>query len=289
MEHDFNPDELTFGFVGLGLIGGSMAKALRSTYKNCTIIAYNRSPQPRIMATEDGTVNIATDKIDLCFKKCDFIFLCTPVRYNEDYLKILSEIIKPECIITDVGSVKGNIHSAVANAGLENNFIGGHPMAGSEKTGYEHSSASLCQNSIYPVTPTSKTTEAALSHYLKILTDIGFKPVIMSCDEHDFTAAAISHVPHLIAAELTLLARDNEDENMYMQKLASTGFKDTTRIAASSADVWQQICMTNSENISKLLEQYIEKLTNLNNSIKKRESQAVYDLFMESKEYRDRF
>lgn len=289
MENDFNPNNLTFGFIGLGLIGGSMAKAFRYKYKDCTIIAYNRSEKPRIMALNDGTADMVTDTVDDSFGKCDFIFLCTPVEFNEYYLDILSKIIKPDCIITDVGSVKGNIHTAAQKAGLEKNFIGGHPMAGSEKTGYEHSSARLCEGSIYPITPTNLTDSNALDKYINILKGVGFKPIIMTCEAHDFTTAAISHIPHLIAAELVLLAKDNEDENMYMQKLASTGFKDTTRIAASSAFVWQQICMANSENISDLLGQYIEKLKTLKNVIDNKDENAIHELFTESKKYRDKF
>ncbi len=289
MENDFNPDNLTLGFIGLGLIGGSMAKAFRDKYKNCTIIAYNRSEKPRIMALNDGTANIVTDVIDETFSKCDFIFLCTPVQFNEHYLDILSKIIKPDCIISDVGSVKGNIHKAVESSELERNFIGGHPMAGSEKTGYEYSKASICNGAIYPVTPTKHTKKSDLAKYISLLEGIGFKPIIMTCNEHDYTTAAISHLPHLISAELALLVRDNEDDNLYMQKLAATGFKDTTRIASSSAEMWQQICMTNTENISDLLGDYIKRLQKLKTALDNKDGNAIYKLFEESKEYRDKF
>ena len=289
MENDFNPNEMTFGFIGLGLIGGSMAKALRSKYKDCTIIAYNRSEMPRTMALNDGTADIATNIIDESFGKCDFIFLCTPVEFNEQYLEILSKLIKHDCIITDVGSVKGNIHHAAKAAGLEQNFIGGHPMAGSEKTGYENSCAALCQGSVYPVTPTCRTDKNALDRYIFILEAIGFKPVIMSYEAHDAAAAAISHLPHLAAAQLVLLAKDNEDENMYMKKLASTGFKDTTRIAASSTDVWQQICITNRDNISEMLSQYIGGLEKIKAALDNKDEEFIYNLFTESKKYRDTF
>lgn len=289
METDFNPNNLTYGFIGLGLIGGSMAKSLRQAFPDCTIIAYNRSEKPRTMAASDGTANIVTDMVDNNFALCDFIFLCTPVEFNETYLDKLSSIIKPGCIITDVGSVKGNIHKAVSDRHMDNLFIGGHPMAGSEKTGYEYSDAALCYGAIYPVTPTSESLEADIENYIKIIKAMGFKPVIMTPETHDKTAAAISHLPHLISAELTLLVRDNETNEKYMQLLASTGFRDTTRIAASSPDVWSQICMTNASNISDLLNQYIMRLTNLKEAIDKRDKIAIENLFTESKKYRDLF
>lgn len=289
MKNDFNTDNLILGFIGLGLIGGSMAKAFRAAYKDCTIIAYNRSEAPRSMALSDGTASIVTDKVDSSFSRCDFIFLCTPVEFNESYLKILADIKKDGCIISDVGSVKGNIHAAAAAAHLESCFIGGHPMAGSEKTGYEYSSAALCHGAVYPVTTTPSNSQADIDRYIQLISGIGFKPILMSAASHDFTAAAISHLPHLAAAELALLAHDNEDKNNYMQKLASSGFRDTTRIAASSADVWQQICMSNSENISELLGQYIDRLSELKAALDAKDKEFIEKLFTESKRYRDMF
>ena len=129
-------EHITFGFVGIGLIGGSVAKALRRVYPSCKIIVYNRSAEPRVMAINDGTANIAVPQVNETFNECDYIFLCNNVEKNVEYLKILKDIIKDDCIITDVGSVKGNIHKAVEELGLQKNFIGGHPMAGSEKTSY---------------------------------------------------------------------------------------------------------------------------------------------------------
>ena len=280
---------MEIGFIGLGLIGGSMAKAFRKIYKECTIVAYNRSELPRKLSLEDGTVDIATDRIDERFSNCDFVFLCTPVQFNESYLEAVSKYVKQSCIITDVGSVKSNIHSVAEKLNLGSHFIGGHPMAGSEKTGYEHSSAKLCEGAIYPITPSPESSKEDIDKYYKLIASIGFKPVVMSYEEHDKVAAAISHLPHLAAAKLTLITQKNENENNYMQLLASTGFKDTTRIAASSADVWQQICIANSKNISELLNQYIDELIELRDALDKKDSDYIHKLFTDSKEYRNKF
>src|SRR5574344_1574404 len=147
--------KLTIGFIGLGLIGGSIAKGIRHKYKNFTIIAYNRSERSRIMAKDDGTATIVTDQIDENFSNCDYIFLCTPVEHNVIYLEQLKDLIKDDCIITDVGSVKQNIHKSVECLNMTRNFIGGHPMAGSEKTGYENSNIYLLENAYYALTPTN--------------------------------------------------------------------------------------------------------------------------------------
>ena len=162
-------NKMTYGFVGLGLIGSSIAKAFRRTYKDCRIIAFNRSEHARVLALQDKVADYATDSIDEHFGECDYIFLCTPVEYNEYYLRKLKSIIKPSCIITDVGSVKTNIHKVVIEEALEENFIGGHPMAGSEKTGYENGTASLCENALYAITPTALSLPEKVEEYKSLV------------------------------------------------------------------------------------------------------------------------
>lgn len=282
-------NNLTIGFIGLGLIGGSIAKGIRNSFKNFTIIAYNRSEKARIMAKEDGTADIVTDKIDQQFAACDYIFLCTPVEHNVLYLNQLKELIKSNCIITDVGSVKQNIHNAVEQLELSENFIGGHPMAGSEKTGYENSSIYLLENAYYALTPTKSTPTDKLNELTNIVKTLGAIPVVLDYAEHDYAVAAISHVPHLIAASLVNLVKDNDSEHETMKLLAAGGFKDITRIASSSPDMWQQICSTNKENIVNLIDKYIISLSNIRNSISHNLSQDVFELFNKSGEYRNSF
>ena len=161
-------EHITFGFVGIGLIGGSVAKALRRVYPSCKIIVYNRSAEPRVMAINDGTANVAVPQVNETFNECDYIFLCTPVEKNVEYLKILKDIIKDDCIITDVGSVKGNIHKAVEELGLEKNFIGGHPMAGSEKTSYTYANDRLVENAYYAITPTDAVSKERVEEFTEM-------------------------------------------------------------------------------------------------------------------------
>ncbi|MBR2213129.1 MAG: prephenate dehydrogenase [Eubacterium sp.] len=276
-----------FGFIGIGLIGGSIAKTLRKVYPDCTISAYNRGEDARIQAKADGTANVVTDKVDDTFKDCDYIFLCTPVEKNTEYLQVLKDIIKDDCIITDVGSVKGNIHKVVAELYMEDNFIGGHPMAGSEKTGYENSHNHMLENAFYAITPTEKSPADKVDEYKQIVTDMGAIPIIFTPEEHDHTVATISHLPHLIASSLVNLVKDNDSKEEYMKTLAAGGFKGITRIASSSADMWEQICMTNSEEISKMLEKYIESLSEVKDELDNHRAKEIHDMFVESKDYRD--
>ena len=278
---------ITAGFIGLGLIGGSLARAFKKADPSIYIIAYNRSHASLDAAVADKVVDKGTYEVDDTFKACDIIFLCTPVEHNSTYLSILKDIISPGCIITDVGSVKGFIHDTVKELDMEDCFIGGHPMAGSEKTGYSASSDVLLENAYYAITPTPKTSDASLQFYLDLVKMTGAIPIVTAPDKHDYAVAGISHIPHLIASGLVNLVKDNDTDDELMRMLAAGGFKDITRIASSSADMWSQICVTNTEQIVKLLDCYINSLTEIRNSVASGDRQAIFDMFVSSKEYRD--
>lgn len=287
---DFNNINIKLGIIGLGLIGGSLAKAFREALPHSVIVAYNRRLEPRKMAIEDGTADIVTAEVDASFSDCDYIFLCTPVEFNEIYLKKLKSIIKEDCIITDVGSTKSNIHEAVKAENMEVNFIGGHPMAGSEKTGYEFSNAWLFKNAYYAITPTDRTDNIKLQELIHMVKLIGARPIVIEEYKlHDYAVAGISHLPHIIAAQLTNLVKSMDTEDSLMKTLAANGFKDTTRIAASSPEMWQQICMTNTENIVMLLDKYINQLIETRDKIENGDGAYVYNMFEQSSEYRNQF
>ena len=281
--------DLTIGIIGLGLIGGSIAKALRAAPEHHTIIAYNRSEKARLAALEDGTADLVADQVDDRFSDCDYIFLCTPVEHNLEYLSIIRSFLSPKCIITDVGSVKGNIHAAIEKMGLSDHFIGGHPMAGSEKTGYDHSDSHLLENAFYALTPTKNVRKEQVDELFHLVRTLGAIPVLLDATEHDYAVAAISHVPHLIAATLVNLVKQNDSDKETMKLLAAGGFKDITRIASSSPDMWQQICSTNRDNIVTLLDQYIRSLEILKNNLLCNVPHCIYDLFECSRAYRDSF
>lgn len=280
---------MEFGFVGFGLIGGSIAKALKIAHPNCTITATTRTLSVLEPAKKDGIVDNIVPSVNESFSNCDYIFLCTPVITITQYLKQLKPFIKKSCIITDVGSVKGAIHQAVTELDMEENFIGGHPMAGSELTGYINSSADIMINAKYVITPTKKTTQEQLQAYIQLVKDCKAYPVVMDFCLHDYTVAGISHVPHIISASLAKLVMDNDDSSHYMHLLAAGGFKDTTRIAASSPEMWDQICATNSEAICELLTKYIDLLTDVRDNINNKTDGYVSDLFDTSRKYRNTF
>jgi prephenate dehydrogenase len=278
---------ITIGFIGLGLIGGSMAKAIRKIHPDYTIVAYNRTKEVALKAKQEGVIDIICEEQDSHFANCDFIFLCTPVEQNIKYLSYLKGIIKRDCILSDVGSVKGIIHKQVNELGLSGSFIGGHPMAGSEKTGYENSNSHLLENAYYILTPGEEVSLPMISSYVELVSSIHAIPLVLTYEEHDYITAGISHLPHLIASTLVNLVKNLDNEEEHMKMIAAGGFKDITRIASSSPTMWEQICMENPENISKVLDEYIRLLIQVRYDVDHHNKGAIYQMFSTSRDYRD--
>lgn len=280
---------LTYGFIGLGLIGGSIAKAIKSKLPNSNIIAYDTNAASLELAQKEGVIQKACSAIDESFKSCDYIFLCAPVSYNDENLIALKQHLSAHTILTDVGSVKTGIHEQIAAIGLEEQFIGGHPMTGSERFGYANSKASLFENAYYILTPTAKTAADKVQAYQTLVETIDAIPLILTYKQHDYVTAAISHLPHVIAASLVNLVKNADSKEGIMKMIAAGGFKDITRIASSSPTMWQQICLTNTDNIVALLTQYIDDLTAFRRGLEQKEPDGLYCFFDTARTYRESF
>lgn len=289
LESDFK-SEFKIGFIGFGLIGGSIARALKKIDNSFYLFAYDYhkdKPSTDLLAAQsDGVLNAITSSLDEHFPECDLLFLCAPVLSNINYLKQLKPILKSTCILTDVGSVKGNIHTAVKNLGMDAQFIGGHPMTGSEKTGYLNSYALLMENAYYILTPSPTAPEEMVTELHGLVEKMGSIPILLDPYEHDKITAAISHVPHIIAAQLVNLVRDSDDEAENMRVLAAGGFKDITRIASSSPIMWQNICLTNATDIKHLLDRYITSLQEASDALVFMDEDYLYRMFDSAGEYR---
>ncbi len=289
LESDFKSD-FKIGFIGFGLIGGSIARALKKINKNYYLFAYDYhqdKPSSDLKAAlADGVLDSVTTTLEECFPDCDLLFLCAPVLSNIKYLRQLKPLLKPSCILTDVGSVKSNIHKAVNELGMSSQFIGGHPMTGSEKTGYLNSYALLLENAYYILTPSIEAPDFMLHILHDLVKNMGSIPIVLDPYEHDKITAAISHVPHIIAAQLVNLLRESDDETEKMRSLAAGGFKDITRIASSSPIMWQNICLTNSSDIKQLLDQYIRSLKEASKALERQDEKYLYEMFDKAGEYR---
>jgi prephenate dehydrogenase len=288
-ESDFKSD-FRIGFIGFGLIGGSIARALKKINPGYYLIAYdyhqNKPSSDLQEALNDQVLDQVTPLLSEGFPDCDLVFLCAPVLSNIEYLRQLKPLLKSNCILTDVGSVKTNIHEAVEELGLAAQFVGGHPMTGSERTGYLNSYALLLENAYYILTPTTKTPDRMTQTLYQLVKCMGSLPIILDYREHDKITAAISHVPHIIAAQLVNLVREADDEAEKMRALAAGGFKDITRIASSSPVMWQNICLTNTNEIKKCLDRYISTLQVASEALNNHDGDYLYKMFDTAGEYR---
>lgn len=275
------------GFIGLGLIGGSIAKAIRQYYPDYEIVAFDKNKETLALATQESIINVACTSIDDNFQKCDYIFLCAPVAFNTAYLKQMLPYLHDSLILTDVGSVKTPIHEEIIRLDLEKYFIGGHPMAGSEKSGFSNAKALLIENAYFILTPSAAVSEAQIAAYHDFVESLHSIPLVMDYREHDYVTGTISHLPHIIASSLVNFVKDTDTENELMKLLAAGGFKDITRIASSSPTMWQHVCTQNRENISYILGNYIETLKAAKDYVDNEDEQKIYDMFDHSRNYRN--
>lgn len=275
------------GFISLGLIGGSLAMAIRERYPDAEIIAYNRSKEPLDKALSDGVIDKGVQQIDDSFADCDYIFLCAPVETNISFFNALKPYITDKTVLTDVGSTKENIHKAVTELLPDAHFIGGHPMAGKEKSSYFNASSDILRGCYYFITPSKKATEDDISNMEKLIASLKCRPITVEPKKHDFIVGAISHVPHMAAYTLVKLVQDKDTPEKYMRITAAGGFKDITRVASSDPTMWEEICLANKDNLTGLMDEYISKLQEIRELISKGDGESLHRIFKEAKEYRD--
>ena len=262
------------GIIGLGLIGGSLAKCFRARINHVKIVAVNRSEQSLIDAKAEGVIDDYSLNDMSIFSDCDIVFVCTSVDKIPHYAEKLLPYIKKDCIITDVGSTKKVIYNEMLKF-KDINFIGGHPMAGSEKTGYKSAKEHLFENAFYLLTPNENISDKMLEDMTYLAKLTGAVPLILNPD------------CHIIASALVNTVKELDDENKYMHALAAGGFKDITRIASSSPEVWSSICNDNREKILEVLSVFRKNIEKIEAELKHKDS--LYSFFDEAKDYRDTF
>ena len=277
----------TIGFYGLGLIGGSIAKAIRKSDPEWHLIAYDTDRDTLALALSQNIIDGVCEEGDVRLLNADYLFLCAPVEFNIEFLEKSHHLISENCIVTDVGSVKGIIHDKAAQLGIQSHFIGGHPMAGSEKSGYVSSNERILENAYYMITPGEDTPLERITDFTELVRQMGAIPMVVTPEEHDFITAGVSHLPHIIASSLVNLVSMLDNDEEYMKTVAAGGFRDITRIASSSPVMWQQICLENQENISNVLDDYIRLLIQIRYFIDNKDGESLFNLFASSRDYRD--
>jgi prephenate dehydrogenase len=268
--------------VGIGLLGGSLAIAMKKNHLAREVVGVSRRQAALQFAVKNKIIDHGISNIVKAVENADFVILATPIQTILSLLGTLGPHLKRGCIVTDVGSTKTSIVQA-AQKHLPGHvlFVGGHPLAGSEKKGVEFSDPALFNQSFCLLTPTDKTNRGALDKVNEVWTRVGANVKTLTPDEHDAILAYTSHIPHLLAYGLI-----NTIPSQYLM-YGSTGLKDTTRIASSSPEVWNDICMQNSKNILKSLDEFVGVLANYRKAIVTRDESTVTDFFKKAKEKRD--
>ncbi|MQN00705.1 MAG: prephenate dehydrogenase [Lachnospiraceae bacterium] len=281
---NFNPRKIVF--VGLGLIGGSVAKAIHATYPDIRLYATAGHKKTVEEAHADGLILNDDLLSDEEIADADVIFLCSPVLINIQYLSRIKPYLNSSTLITDVGSVKNDISREIDRLGLSDQFIGGHPMTGSENTGYSYSDPSFLENAYYLLTYQSAKAKEIVPYFDKFISSLGAVTMVLEPKEHDFAVACISHLPHVISASLVNLVKNNDKDDL-LKTIAAGGFKDITRISSSSPVMWENICLSNKDAILKLIDEYEDVLDSFKSVIESGDGSRIREKFQAAKDYRD--
>lgn len=271
--------------VGTGLIGTSIAMA--SVRAGETVRGFDADPDALARAAErSGLTPSAT--LEESVTGATLVFVCTPIP---ELPGLVSEILRlaPDAIVTDVGSVKTTVMSGVdttADPAHLDRFIGGHPMGGSERSGPDHASASVLDGVVWVLSPAPGVPEATVARLATWVEKIGARPVPMDPERHDRLVAVVSHLPQVASTALMGLAAAEEAGEPEILLLAAGGFRDLTRLAASSPHLWSDILLANGDAIARAIDLYVGRLTRLRNLIRRAEAAEVERAFGEAKRAR---
>lgn len=249
-----SPEQRPFRRVaiyGVGLLGGSIGAALRSRFPEIEVVGVGRSETKLHAAIDRGQLTAATTDQREAAGTCDLLIFCTPVNEIPTGVTFIADACRPGTLITDVGSTKSMICEELYElTGDRVEFVGAHPIAGSDKTGAEHARADLFEGRMCVVTPRPNNSRAAVNRVVAFWQSVGLKVTLMSPAEHDAALSVTSHLPHLVAAALAQQLAPS------LVPFAATGFRDTTRIAAGSPELWTAIFQSNKASVLDALTRF---------------------------------
>ncbi len=273
--------------AGLGLIGGSIAMTIDKT--KYEVIGYDLNKDSVDYAFQQEIISRKSEDFLREAEQAHIIILAAPISQTISLLKELDPVeFKHSVIISDVSSVKGSITDCAKQLKNEKiTFIGGHPMAGSHKTGITAAKAHLFENAIYCLTPLNKEKKSELISLKEVLRGTKSNFLVLNPNEHDEMTSVISHFPHLIASSLVHQAKKWEEVHHYLPELAAGGFRDITRIASSNPKMWQDIFSHNGDKMSRLLQDWINEMVTLKEFLDKNHSEAMVNYLKQAKDYRD--
>ncbi len=268
--------------VGLGLIGGSLGLALRGTPQVKTVNGFDIDSQTIHQALQIGAIDTSVT-LTAGVAQADVIIICAPLRFYAGIIEEIKPHLKPGCIVTDVGSTKQPVMQLFEHM-PENIFcIGGHPMAGAEIKGINGADRYLFENAVYVLTPGENIPRQQLNFLSELLSATGARIRIMPAFMHDQLVATVSHIPHLSAVALVHLTGGRDEDLM----MAAGGFRDTTRIASSTPELWEDILFTNRDILLDKLDEFIAQLADIKSALQAGDIQAMHEKLSRAKGIRD--
>ena len=274
--------------IGIGLIGSSIARAIKKKNLSKRICIFSRSQKTINKAKKLKLGNIYTTHLKQSVKNSDLVILCTPLSTYETILKKISNNIMVNAILSDVGSVKlsvDKIFSKFLNKGFH--IIPAHPIAGTEKSGPEAGFAELFVRRWCVLTPSNNYDKKSLNKIQKLWINLGSKTLIMKPENHDKILALTSHMPHLISYSIvSSVLNINAKEKSKVIKFSAGGFRDFTRIASSDAIMWKDIFLNNKKNLLKTVKEFEKSLNLIKNLIKTNKSKKLLNIFSKTKQIR---
>jgi prephenate dehydrogenase len=276
--------------IGVGLIGGSLARALREAGAVGEVVGCGRGRENLERGVALGVIDRYSHDVADAVQGADLVFVAVPLGAMRDTFAAMRGHLAPDAVVTDGGSAKGSV-VADARAALGEAvkvFVPGHPIAGTEQTGVEASFATLYRNRRVILTPLPENNRDAVDRVAAMWRACGAEVAEMSVEHHDEVLAATSHLPHMLAYGLVdVLARMKENDEIF--RYAAGGFRDFTRIASSSPVMWRDICVANREALSRMLERFAEEMTDLAETIRRGDGAHLLEIFGRAKAARDRY
>ena len=274
--------------IGIGLIGSSIARSARQHHLADEIVCAARTADTRRVALELGIVDAAYENPLDAVKGADLVIFCTPVGTYETLAKLVAPALERGAIVTDVGSVKNAVVKAMGPHLPDHvDFIPGHPVAGTEKSGPAAGFAELFIGRWCILTPTGQASEEAIKKLSAFWTAMGSKVETMDPEHHDLVLAITSHIPHLIAYNIVGTADDLEDVTQSeVIKYSAGGFRDFTRIAASDPTMWRDVFLHNKDAVLEMLGRFTEDLTALQRAIRRDDGDTLFEIFSRTRAIR---